>query len=63
MTDGNEIFQDSEPLWEAGGDLPGALEAVLVASGEVLDMARLKELTGLGEGTSRSASFSRPRRM
>lgn len=53
MTDDTGIFQDSEPLWEAGGDLPGALEAVLVASGEVLDMARLKELTGLGEGTLR----------
>jgi segregation and condensation protein B len=39
-----------EPLWEAGGDLPGALEALLVSSGEVLDMARLRELTGLGEG-------------
>ncbi|BDU74562.1 SMC-Scp complex subunit ScpB [Mesoterricola silvestris] len=53
MTDDTEIFQESEPLWEAGGDLPGALEAVLVASGEVLDMARLRELTGLGEGTLR----------
>jgi segregation and condensation protein B len=39
-----------EPLWEAGGDLPGALEALLVSSGEVLDMARMRELTGLGEG-------------
>jgi segregation and condensation protein B len=39
-----------EPLWEAGGDLAGALEALLVSSGEVLDMARLRELTGLGEG-------------
>lgn len=39
-----------EPLWEAGGDLPGALEALLVSSGEVVDMARLRELTGLGEG-------------
>jgi segregation and condensation protein B len=53
MTGGDEIFQETEPLWEAGGDLPGALEAVLVASGEVLDMDRLKELTGLGEGTLR----------
>lgn len=39
-----------EPLWEAGGDLAGALEAILVSSGEVVDMARLRELTGLGEG-------------
>ncbi len=39
-----------EPLWEAGGDLAGALEALLVSSGEVVDMARLRELTGLGEG-------------
>ena len=39
-----------EPLWEAGGDLAGALEALLVSSGEVLDMGRLRELTGLGEG-------------
>ena len=44
------IFQDYEPLWEAGGDLAGALEALLIASGEVLEMARLRELTGLGEG-------------
>jgi segregation and condensation protein B len=42
-----------EPLWEAGGDLPGALEALLVSSGEVLDLARLRELTGLGEGALR----------
>ena len=42
-----------EPLWEAGGDLAGALEAILVSSGEVLDMARLRELTGLGEGILR----------
>jgi segregation and condensation protein B len=47
------IFQDAEPLWEAGGDLPGALEAILVASGEVLIMDRLREITGLGEGTLR----------
>ena len=47
------IFGDTEPLWEAGGDLAGALEAVLVASGEVLDMGRLRELTGLGEGALR----------
>jgi segregation and condensation protein B len=48
-----EIFQDYEPLWEAGGDLAGALEALLVSSGEVLDLARLRELTGLGEGALR----------
>jgi segregation and condensation protein B len=42
-----------EPLWEAGGDLAGALEAILVSSGEVMDMARLRELTGLGEGALR----------
>ncbi|BDU78435.1 SMC-Scp complex subunit ScpB [Mesoterricola sediminis] len=47
------IFQDAEPLWEAGGDLAGALEAILAASGEVMDMARLREVTGLGEGTLR----------
>ena len=43
-----------EPLWDAAGDLAGdlagALEALLVSSGEVVDMARLRELTGLGEG-------------
>lgn len=50
---GDGIFEDSEPLWEAGGDLAGALEAVLVASGEVLDLGRLRELTGLGEGAVR----------
>lgn len=47
------IFQEYEPLWEAGGDLAGALEALLVSSGEVLDLARLRELTGLGEGSLR----------
>jgi segregation and condensation protein B len=47
------IFQDFEPLWEAGGDLAGALEALLVSSGEVLDLGRLRELTGLGEGSLR----------
>ena len=51
MDDG--IFKDFEPLWEAGGDLAGALEALLVSSGEVLDLARLRELTGLGEGSLR----------
>jgi segregation and condensation protein B len=49
MTD---IFQ-TEPLWEEGGDLAGALEALFVATGEVLDMVRLRELTELGEGALR----------
>ena len=44
-----EIFHQ-EPLWDEGGDLPGALEALLTAAGEVLDLARLRELTGLGDG-------------
>jgi segregation and condensation protein B len=39
-----------EPLWEEGGDLPGALEAIFTAAGEVLDLARLRELTSLGDG-------------
>jgi len=52
MTD-DGIFQDSEPLWEAGGDLAGALEALLVSIGEVMDMARLREVTGIGEGALR----------
>ena len=39
-----------EPLWEEGGDLPGALEALFTAAGEVLDLPRLRELTGLGDG-------------
>ncbi|MBP1627812.1 MAG: segregation and condensation protein [Holophagaceae bacterium] len=47
MTD--EIFAH-QPLWEEGGDLPGALEALFVATGEVLELGRLRELTGLGEG-------------
>lgn len=45
----------AEPLWEEGGDLPGALEALFVATGEVLDMARLRELTGIAEGPLRQA--------
>jgi len=45
----DEIFAH-QPLWEEGGDLPGALEALFVATGEVLDLSRLRELTGLGEG-------------
>ena len=52
MTD--EIFHD-EPLWEEGGDLPGALEALFVATGEVLDLPRLQELTGIHEGPLRQA--------
>ena len=39
-----------EPLFAAGGDLPGALEALLVATGEVLELDKLRELTGLGAG-------------
>ena len=44
-----ELFQQT-PLWEEGGDLPGALEALFTAAGEVLDLPRLRELTGLGDG-------------
>ncbi len=44
-----EIFRE-DPLWDEGGDLPGALEALFTAAGEVLDLARLRELTGLGDG-------------
>jgi len=44
-----------EPLWEEGGDLPGALEALFAATGEVLDLARLQELTGIHEGPLRQA--------
>ncbi len=50
MTD--DLFHQ-EPLFEHGGDLAGALEAILLASSEVLDLARLRELTGLGEGAIR----------
>ena len=49
-----ELFHD-EPLWEEGGDLPGALEALFAATGEVLDLARLQELTGIHEGPLRQA--------
>ena len=49
-----EIFCE-EPLWESGGDLPGALEAIFAATGEVLDLARLQELTGIHEGPLRQA--------
>ncbi|HWQ11053.1 MAG TPA: SMC-Scp complex subunit ScpB, partial [Holophaga sp.] len=52
MTD--EFFQD-DLLWEEGGDLPGALEALFAATGEVLDLARLQELTGIHEGPLRQA--------
>ena len=48
-------FFDQEPLWEEGGDLPGALEALFVATGEVLDLAKLQELTGIHEGPLRQA--------
>jgi segregation and condensation protein B len=41
------------PLWGDGGDLVGALEALFTASGEVLTLDRLRELTGLGEGAVR----------
>jgi segregation and condensation protein B len=54
VTDELEIFQE-EPLWEEGGDLPGALEALFVATGEVLDLPKLQELTGIHEGPLRQA--------
>lgn len=54
MTDEQEIFHE-EPLWEEGGDLPGALEALFAATGEVLDLVRLQELTGIHEGPLRQA--------
>lgn len=54
MTDDLEIFHE-EPLWEEGGDLPGALEALFAATGEVLDLPRLQELTGIHEGPLRQA--------
>ena len=50
-----DLYRSDEPLWEEGGDLPGALEALLLASGEVLDMARLRSLTGIHEGPLRLA--------
>ena len=49
MNESEEIFSQS-PLWDEGGSLTGALEALFTAAGEVLDLARLRELTGLGEG-------------
>ena len=51
MNDIDLFHQD--PLWDEGGDLPGALEALFTAAGEVLDLARLRELTGLGDGAHR----------
>ncbi|WP_243287999.1 SMC-Scp complex subunit ScpB [Geothrix terrae] len=48
MNESDLFHQD--PLWEEGGDLPGALEALFTAAGEVLDLPRLRELTGLGDG-------------
>lgn len=50
-----DLYRSDEPLWEEGGDLPGALEALLLASGEVLDLKRLQELTGIHEGPLRLA--------
>ena len=47
-----DLFHE-EPLFESGGDLAGALEALFLASGEVLELAKLRELTGLGEGAIR----------
>jgi segregation and condensation protein B len=44
---------ENEPLWEAEGDLPGALEALFTAAGEVLDIPKLRELTGFHEGPLR----------
>lgn len=44
-----DIFHE-DPLWDEGGDLPGALEAIFTAAGEVLDLPRLRELTGLADG-------------
>ena len=48
MNDTDIFHQD--PLWDEGGDLMGALEALFTAAGEVLDLPRLRELTGLGDG-------------
>ncbi len=47
-----ELFEH-EPLWDEGGDLAGALEALFTASGEVMDIARLRDLTGFPEGALR----------
>ena len=48
-----EDFSDVGYLWKEGGNLIGALEALFSASGEILTIARLRELTGLGEGALR----------
>ncbi|MCL1893681.1 MAG: SMC-Scp complex subunit ScpB [Holophagaceae bacterium] len=48
-----EVFFDGESLWKEGGNLVGALEALFSASGEILTLERLRELTGLGEGVIR----------
>ena len=50
-----DLYRSDEPLWEEGGDLPGALEALFLASGEVLDLARIQTLTGIHEGPLRLA--------
>lgn len=50
-----DLYRDDQPLWEEGGDLPGALEALFLASGEVLDLARIQTLTGIHEGPLRLA--------
>jgi len=44
-----DIFSSGQ-LWSDGGNLVGALEALLLATSEILTLDRLKELTGLGEG-------------
>ena len=48
-----EVIFHNEPLWGEGGDLIGALESLFSATGEVLTLERLRELTGLGEGVIR----------
>ncbi len=48
-------FLERTDLWAEGGDLPGALEALFAATGEVLDLERLQALTGLHEGPLRMA--------
>ncbi len=50
-----ETGVEYEPLWEEGGDLVGALEALFTAAGEVMDIKRLRELTGFPEGALRQA--------
>jgi segregation and condensation protein B len=58
-----DLYRSDEPLWEEGGDLPGALEALFLASGEVLSLARLQELTGIHEGPLRLAIESLQERL